>query len=64
MQSHEYKIGDIVGVVGDAMYEFRIIDWHEEHEMYTARCINSKKGKIKVGTLCQVRPDQIVLKLS
>lgn len=63
MKEPKYKKGDIVGVVGDAMYEFKIIDWYEEHQMYSGECVRSYMKKIKVGDICQIRPGQIVLKL-
>jgi len=64
MSKPKYKAGDIVGVVGDAMYEFKIIEWLEEHNVYNGECIKSYTKTIKIGDLCAIRPNQIIMKLS
>ena len=64
MKEPKYKKGDVVGVCGDAMYEFKIIDWYEDQKVYSAECTRTCKGSIKVGEQRAVRPNQIVLKLS
>ena len=37
----KYKKGDIVGVCGDAMYEFQITSWNEKRRCYFGRCVRS-----------------------
>lgn len=64
MRNPKYKAGDIVGVVGDAMYEFKIIEWLEEHKVYNGECTRSYMETIKVGDICAIRPNQIIMKLS
>lgn len=63
MKSPKYKKGDIVGVCGDAMYEFRITSWRETHKAYVGRCLRSYMTGVKVGSICSFKPSQIVVKL-
>jgi hypothetical protein len=60
----KYRRGDIVGVCGDRMYEFRILSWYPEHKVYSARCVRSAgDGEVKLGERRAVKPSQIVVKL-
>jgi hypothetical protein len=67
----KYKVGDVVGVCSDAMYEFEITQVQPKPLMYGGRCIRANRercgggeGLIKIGDEYAISPKQIVLKLN
>ena len=58
-----YKKDDIVGVATDAMYEFKIVKYHEDQEMYEAICTKSYMPSVEVGETRGIKPSQILVKL-
>lgn len=64
----KYKIGDIVGVCADAMYEFEIVGYNahtptSKKKGYACKCVRSYTKTIKVGDMHCIYEKQIVVKL-
>lgn len=59
----DIKKGDIVGICGDALYEFEIGDWYEDQKCFAGTCTSSYTQTIKIGDVCAVPPDRILVKL-
>lgn len=59
----KYKKGDIVGVCGDAMYEFKILYWSKKQKVYAAQCTHSYTKTIKVGDKYGLPEKRILVKL-
>lgn len=59
----DLKVGDIIGVIADAMYEFKILSYSEEQKGFHCKCTKSGKGIVKKGELRLVLPEQVFLKL-
>ena len=63
MKVSRYRKGDIVGVCGSALFEFRITSWRKASKAYVGRCLRSYVPEVKVGSLASFEPSQIVVKL-
>jgi hypothetical protein len=59
----KYKRGDIVGVVANAMYEFKILSYSRKYKLYSGECTHSYMKEIKIGDKYAITPKQIVVKL-
>ena len=60
----KYKVGDIIGVCADEMYEFEITQLSEEEKVYGAKCVMAHAdASIKCGEEYKILPKQIVVLL-
>ena len=71
MRKPKYKVGDIVGVCADGMYEFEITHPYGSvlndatgKPSYGGKCVGTHGGKaIKKGDVYAISPKQIVVRL-
>lgn len=56
---HKYRVGDIVGICSDAMYEFKITACLPK-KRYAVKCVKSYTKTIKVGDKYGAEERQIV----
>lgn len=62
-KKQKYRVGDIVGVCGGAMYEFRITSYSSKQKLYAGKCVRSYTEVIKVGEMRAIKESQIVVRL-
>jgi hypothetical protein len=66
MVKYKYKVGDVVGCCGDAMYEMKIIRPIKGKKAYEVKCVkvHSERSIVSVGDKFSLPEKRIVTKLN